>query len=83
MAEIRPLFSYVSVGEGPVAEVVEEIEKLLKAAQSGDIKGIAVAYVDRGDFVHTAIRKGEAVSSVMGGAVGVLFHDFMSSWANR
>ena len=83
MAEIRPLFSYVSVGDGAVTEVVEELERLLLAAQAGEIKGIAIAYVDRGDFIRTAIRKGEAVNAVMGGAVGVLFHDFMSFWTKE
>jgi hypothetical protein len=78
MAEVHRLTNAGPIVE-PVAEIIEELEKLLAEARAGEIKGFAYFLVDGADCVGTNWVSGCARCNDMVAGVARLHHTILGA----
>ncbi len=83
MSEVTPLFSNLvpATGEPLVPSVIAVLEKLLEEARNGEVRAIAVAYVDGGDCIAFHVVNGAAGLSRLIAAGSVMQYKMNKSWS--
>lgn len=79
MAEVKSLFGGEIPQPGALPTIVEMLQNLLAEAKAGNVRCLAVAYIDSGDCVCTKARRGDKWNHQLAGAIAYLQHDFMSA----
>ncbi len=80
MAEVTPLFGTFAAGQDTIPGICDALENLLAAARRGEIRSIAVAYIDGADTTCNVIRRGDKLYASLLGAVTVLAADLINKW---
>jgi hypothetical protein len=80
MAEIKALFGSLHAGQEAVSTVVAELEDLLSRARLGEVRCLAIAYIDGGECTHSIVRRGDKLHAQVAGAIAMLGHDHYRIW---
>lgn len=80
MAEVQALFGDVVPGQDTVPAIEVILERALEAARRGEMRCIALAWIDVGDGIHRDWCKGDKYNSQLAGVISELQYSFMKAW---
>lgn len=80
MAEIRPLFGDVVTAQSSLPRIIEHLENVLERARLGEVRAIALVWIDGGDGSYRHWDNGDKLNSQLLGQIVDLQYQFMKAW---
>ena len=80
MAEVQSLFGGAIPEQPSVQPVINILEEVLARAKNGEVRAIALVWIDGGDGSHKDWHNGDKMNSQLLGHIADLQHMFHKAW---
>lgn len=79
-AEIKSIFGGVVPGQDSVPDIIKILEETLEKARMGEVRSLALVWIDVGDGVHRNWNQGDKFNSQLLGSIADLQYQFLKAW---
>lgn len=80
MSKVQALFGTIVPDQVTIEAIEKILETTLEAARRGEVRCLAIVWIDPGDSIHNDWNKGDKYNSQLLGSIANLQHSFQKAW---